>query len=58
MAGELERDLITNVVDGYVSEEALVGESAEDDHLGLANTHRSVPAARNSEIVRLLRGVG
>jgi len=52
--GELERDSITDVVDGYVSEEALVGESAEDDNLGLANAHRSVPAARNRKIVRLL----
>jgi len=47
-------DSITDVIDGYVSEEALVGESAEDDHLGLANAHRSVPAARNRKIVRLL----
>lgn len=52
--GELERDSITDVVDGYVSEETLVGESAEDDHLGLANAHRSVAAARNRKIVRLL----
>lgn len=37
--------LITNVVDGDVGEEALVGESAEDDHLGLADAHRRVPAA-------------
>ena len=52
--GKLEGDLITDVVDGDVREEALVGESAEEDHLGLANAHRRVPAARdrkNCEVV-------
>ena len=36
---------LTDVVDGDVAEEALVGEPAEDDHLGLADPDRCVPAA-------------
>jgi hypothetical protein len=35
----------TDVVDGDVAEEALVREPAEDDHLGLADRDRRVPAA-------------
>lgn len=58
-ASELERRLITDVVDGDVREEALVGESAEDDHLGLADAHRRVPAARtrsqNNRLVAVRR---
>ena len=54
--GKLEGDLITDVVDGDVREEAFVGESAEEDHLGLANAHRRVPAARDRKTVRLLLG--
>ena len=34
----------TDIVDGDVAEEALVGEPAEDDHLGLADPYRRVPA--------------
>jgi len=52
----LEGDLITDVVDGDVREEAFVGESAEEDHLGLAYAHRRVPAARDRKTVRLLLG--
>ena len=48
--------MITDVVDGDVREEAFVGESAEEDHLGLANAHRRVPAARDRKTVRLLLG--
>ena len=36
---------LTDIVDGDVAEEALVGEPAEDDHLGLADPDRCVPAA-------------
>jgi hypothetical protein len=35
----------TDVVDGDVAEEALVGEPAEDDHLRVADPDRRVPAA-------------